>query len=202
MKTFFVTALMLLSISVIAQTTYDDVDLDEIIFYDEYTQDATSVEIEELMYVQEAYYQNNEPNYVDNGDGTITDDVNGLMWQKYESSDLLDWQDAVEYVQRMNAKKYLGYADWRIPTVADSYSLIIVTGGDAIDLHNWINIYDADGQRRRNTQRSSGARVSASSGGALSGGVLTEDESAFDNNLVSQGYALDSKNYVRLVRDL
>jgi hypothetical protein len=31
---------------------------------------------------QDAQYNGNAPGYTDNGDGTISDNVNGLMWQK------------------------------------------------------------------------------------------------------------------------
>ncbi|UOD33950.1 hypothetical protein DSN97_07175 [Deferribacteraceae bacterium V6Fe1] len=35
----------------------------------------------EPFYGQDAQYQINPPSYVDNGDGTITDKITGLMWQ-------------------------------------------------------------------------------------------------------------------------
>jgi len=36
----------------------------------------------EPFFGQDAHYQGNQPAYRDNGDGTITDLVTGLMWQK------------------------------------------------------------------------------------------------------------------------
>ena len=36
----------------------------------------------EPFYGQDAQYRVNPPSYTDNGDGTVTDNVTGLMWQK------------------------------------------------------------------------------------------------------------------------
>jgi hypothetical protein len=36
----------------------------------------------ESFYGQDASYTGNEPSYTDNGDGTITDNVTGLIWQQ------------------------------------------------------------------------------------------------------------------------
>ncbi len=33
------------------------------------------------FYGQDAQHQGNDPSYTDNGDGTITDNVTGLVWQ-------------------------------------------------------------------------------------------------------------------------
>ena len=35
------------------------------------------------FYAQDAQYIMNAPSYIDNGDGTIADQVTGLMWQKH-----------------------------------------------------------------------------------------------------------------------
>ncbi|MCI5220121.1 MAG: hypothetical protein D3914_13270, partial [Candidatus Electrothrix sp. LOE2] len=36
----------------------------------------------EAFYGQDAQYNGNQPSYTDNGDGTVTDNVTGLMWQQ------------------------------------------------------------------------------------------------------------------------
>lgn len=58
--------------------------------------------------------------YVDNGNGTVTDKNSGLMWQKADSYHELkkgmNWYEALEYVAAMNAKKFAGFDDWRLPT--------------------------------------------------------------------------------------
>ncbi len=79
------------------------VDTDQEIFYD------TIVEISEPLagesfYGQDAQYTGNEPNYQDNGDGTVTDLVTGLMWQKSPDMDGdgdIDYQDKMSYFEAM-----------------------------------------------------------------------------------------------------
>jgi class 3 adenylate cyclase/Skp family chaperone for outer membrane proteins len=73
-------------------------------------------------------YRNDEgsfPNdFVDNGDGSVTDRVTGLMWEKGGSSSAIRYQEAQEFVSRLNKEKYLGHQDWRIPTLEELFSLL------------------------------------------------------------------------------
>ena len=63
----------------------------------------------------------------DNGDGTITDRATGLTWSKADSGAGLNWQDALAWVQKKNAEKFLGHADWRVPSVKELQSLVDYT---------------------------------------------------------------------------
>jgi hypothetical protein len=54
---------------------------------------------------------NCESNYVDNGDGTVTDINTGLMWQQ-QTGDIMSWNDAMLYCTEPLAN----YSDWRLPT--------------------------------------------------------------------------------------
>jgi len=63
-------------------------------------------------------------NYKDNGDGTVTDQRTGLMWQKAGSPKLLSWPQADNYVKRLNKDRFAGHQDWRLPTVAELASLM------------------------------------------------------------------------------
>jgi hypothetical protein len=63
-------------------------------------------------------------NFVNNGDGTITDSATGLMWEKGGSSSAVRYWSAKRYVSRLNKKKFLGYQDWRIPTTEELASLL------------------------------------------------------------------------------
>ncbi len=40
----------------------------------------------QAFYGQDAHYQTNTPSYTNNGDGTITDNRTGLMWQKIDNA--------------------------------------------------------------------------------------------------------------------
>ncbi len=114
---------------------YPVVSTDQTTFYD------NSVEISapsagESFYGQDAQYSRNEPRYQDNGDGTVTDMVTGLMWQQspdtdgdgdIDAADKLTYAEAVAGTEDFNLA---GYSDWRLPTIKEQYSLILFSGVD------------------------------------------------------------------------
>ncbi|MBU0679715.1 MAG: DUF1566 domain-containing protein [Verrucomicrobia bacterium] len=65
--------------------------------------------------------------FTDHEDGTVTDDLSGLMWTKNANlaGDTRTWDDAIDYCNDMNlgAGTY-GYTDWRLPNVRELQSLI------------------------------------------------------------------------------
>ncbi len=78
----------------------------------------------EAFFGQDAQYQINTPSYTDNGDGTVTDNITGLMWQQ-------NMGQKITYDQAFIAAKECmqgGYHDWRFPTIKELYSLIEFTG--------------------------------------------------------------------------
>lgn len=86
---------------------------------------------------QNANYLGNEPSYVDNGDGTVTDMVTGLMWQgtfDQNGDGSIDYDDKMSYdeiVSKVNqGVTYAGHSDWRLPTIKEMYSLIMFSGRD------------------------------------------------------------------------
>ncbi len=62
--------------------------------------------------------------FVDNGDGTITDEATGLMWMQDDSGEGMDWEHALAWAQEKNAENYLGYSDWRLPNVKELQSIV------------------------------------------------------------------------------
>ncbi len=46
--------------------------------------------------------------FVDNNNGTITDNATGLMWTKADNGTGLNWQQALEYAYQKNQEDYLG----------------------------------------------------------------------------------------------
>jgi hypothetical protein len=78
-------------------------------------------------------------NFHDNGDGTISDRATGLMWSEADSKTGLNWEAALAWVQAMNAEKYCGYSDWRLPNGKELQSIVdytrtpTVTDSPAID---------------------------------------------------------------------
>ena len=75
-------------------------------------------------YGQDANFEGNQPSYKDNGDGTITDNVTGLMWVKARGSKV-SWDDALAGAKKCSVA---GHDDWRMPTIKELYSLIEFTG--------------------------------------------------------------------------
>jgi hypothetical protein len=58
-------------------------------------------------------------------DGTITDRVTGLIWQKSGSERELLRLEATRYVKDLNKERFAGYSDWRLPTIEELASLLI-----------------------------------------------------------------------------
>jgi hypothetical protein len=62
-----------------------------------------------------------ENDFVDNGDGTITDRATGLMWTKGDSGTTMNWQQALEYAEDL---AHAGFDDWRLPNVKELQSIV------------------------------------------------------------------------------
>ncbi|MEX0331525.1 MAG: DUF1566 domain-containing protein [Puniceicoccaceae bacterium] len=75
-----------------------------------------------------------ENNYIDNGDGTITDLSTGLMWMKGDSGEALDWIEALNWAENL---EHAGYDDWRLPNPKELHTLVDYTRApDAEDPEN------------------------------------------------------------------
>ncbi|MBD3277105.1 MAG: DUF1566 domain-containing protein [Candidatus Aegiribacteria sp.] len=74
--------------------------------------------------------------FVDNGDGTVTDLATGLMWQQADDGTGRNWQEALDYAEDL---ELAGYDDWRLPdahqlqSVVDYERSLQYTGSPAID---------------------------------------------------------------------
>lgn len=65
-----------------------------------------------------------QPCLADSGDGlTVVDVRSGLMWQR-EGLDIMSNRSLRKEVERVNREQFAGYADWRMPTVAEALSLM------------------------------------------------------------------------------
>ncbi len=103
--------------------TYKIVDTGVIDCYDN-SQSIAQPQSGDEFYGQDGNYYGNQPSYTDNGDGTITDNVTGLIWEK-EMGAKMSFVAAFEKASDSNLG---GYDDWRVPTIKELYSLILFTG--------------------------------------------------------------------------
>jgi len=65
-----------------------------------------------------------EPIFTDNEDGTVTDNLTGLMWIKNGAiltQYLCDWYEVLVFCNDLNLA---GYDDWRMPNVREMLSLV------------------------------------------------------------------------------
>ena len=67
----------------------------------------------------------------DNGDGTVTDNVTGLMWQKQDDNITRNWEASLAYCEQL---ELAGHSDWRLPNIRELRSIVDNTRYDpAID---------------------------------------------------------------------
>jgi hypothetical protein len=73
------------------------------------------------------------PRFTDTGTGTVTDNLTGLIWTKDANAPgpaacapgvSKTWQAALDYAACLNTNKYLGYADWRVPSIRELVGLV------------------------------------------------------------------------------
>lgn len=73
------------------------------------------------------------PRFVDNGDGTISDRLSGLVWTKSARAPgpaecrpgaQKDWQEALGYAKCLNEHHFMGKEDWRLPNRNELMSLM------------------------------------------------------------------------------
>ena len=76
------------------------------------------------FYGQDATYLENQPSYTNNDDGTITDNITGLMWEQ-DMGNKVSFEEAFS---KAAASTLGGHTDWRVPSLKEVYSLILFTG--------------------------------------------------------------------------
>lgn len=124
MKNIFLPLAITLSSSLsFAQLSYPVVDTGVTESYSD-SQVIPTPKAGEAFFGQDSNYQGHQPSYTNNGDGTVTDNVTGLMWAK-------NMGEKVAFVDAATKAKECrlgGHDDWRVPTIKELYSLILFTG--------------------------------------------------------------------------
>lgn len=65
-------------------------------------------------------YLINTPSFTNNNNGTITDNVTGLMWQQVDGGEMT-YESAISYC---NSLTLGGFSGWRLPTPIEAYSIL------------------------------------------------------------------------------
>ena len=65
-------------------------------------------------------YNINVPSYTNNGNGTITDNITGLMWQQVDGGEMTI-ENATTYCDNLVLG---GFSDWRLPSPMESFSIL------------------------------------------------------------------------------
>ncbi|MFW5858290.1 MAG: DUF1566 domain-containing protein, partial [Planctomycetota bacterium] len=154
---------------------------------------------------QDAQVQTRTPRYRDNGDGTVTDLVTGLLWQQAPAPEKLDQDDAEAYAARL---RLAGHDDWRLPTITELFGIADLRGAmhartPYIDTSVFAFVYpDASaGSDGRPGERNMDAQYASST--RYLGITMGRDRSAFGFNFADgriKSYPLQAERYVRCVR--
>jgi len=113
-----------------AALSYPVVDTKQVTFYNNFVEISKPV-AGDAFYGQDAQYTGYAPSYLDNGDGTVSDLVTGLMWQKTPDLNvdgIINVADKLSYFEALAAAdtfSLAGYDDWRLPSIKEMYSLIV-----------------------------------------------------------------------------
>jgi hypothetical protein len=92
------------------------------------------------FYGQDAQHPGKKPSYKPSADGlTVYDNVTGLTWQRSPNltgktpghPDKLTFAQAKQQPAKLNAVRFGGFNDWRLPTIKELYSLILFSGVDS-----------------------------------------------------------------------
>jgi len=92
------------------------------------------------FYGQDAQFSGNRPSYkLSPDEKTVYDNNTGLTWQRSPDTDgdgalnrkdKLTWAQAQALPAKLNAAKFGGFDDWRLPTIKELYSLFDARGTD------------------------------------------------------------------------
>ena len=132
-------AVGLSSVCLRAEQSYTIVDTGQTKCYDN-RKEIAQPKLGQPFYGQDAQFQNHPASYTPAADGVTVDDNNtGLTWQRSPDTDgdgSLSERDKLTFTQaqalpaKLNAAKFGGFDDWRLPSIKELYSLFDARGTD------------------------------------------------------------------------
>lgn len=127
MKSLTVTALFLATtaIPVAAEVTYPLTDTGQGTCYNNETEIACPA-TGKAFAGQDAQFARTPQSFTDNGDGTVKDNVTGLVWQQIPDKERLGWQAAQDYC---DALELADRGDWRAPNLKELFGLSDFSSG-------------------------------------------------------------------------
>ncbi len=166
--------------------------------------------------------------YIDNGDGTITDRATGLMWMKKDCGTTMNWKEALACAENL---KYAGHNDWRLPNAKELQSIVDYTRSPgaadpnnrtvAIDPifdlteteswlwtstthgdNNWHAIYVCFGRALAYNRRTGDFTIDAHGAGAQRSDPKAGNPANYPRGLGPQKDQIRIYNYVLCVRDV
>jgi hypothetical protein len=148
----------------------------------------------EVFYGQDAQYTGNVPSYNNNGDGTITDKVTGLIWAQDLSTSGYSWSDAVKYCDTLTLG---GYSDWRLPSVKALWSIRDFSQGwPWVDTDYFHLVGDGSDQRQQHTWTNKRYLVESE----YQNDQVKRDPAFIVNSWTGHIKAMDGARFVRAVR--
>ena len=75
------------------------------------------------VFGEDTDYERNPQSYTDNKNGTVTDNVTGLMWTQVDAGEKT-WEAYVAYCDQLS---FAGYSDWRLPDAEEAYTIIDIS---------------------------------------------------------------------------
>lgn len=173
--------------------TYPIVDTKQGFCYD-HSKQIESPAKGEAFYGQDAQYTGNVASYKDNGDGTITDHVTGLIWAQELSTSSYSWADAVKYCDTLTLG---GYSDWRLPSVKELWSIRDFSQGwPWVDTDFFHLVGDGSDQRQQHTWTNKRYLVVSK----YQNDQVIRDPSFIVNSWTGHIKAMDGARFVRAVR--
>ena len=94
---------------------------EELTLRSKHLEDLEEFDVEDLPDIEHEY----EPREIDH-ENIVIDHATGLMWQKSGSREPMKWKKAEKWVKKLNKSGYAGYSDWRLPSVEEAASLLVL----------------------------------------------------------------------------